>query len=679
MAGLADIDYYIIFAAFAMMLAIGFGAARLASKSLEHYFLGGRNLPWYMLGVSGMSGWFDMTGTMIITSFLYIMGPLGLYVEFRGGAGLALAFMLAFANKWGRRSGCMTYAEWNTYRFGTGTSAELIRVVSAVIGILLTIGVLGYLVRGATLFMGLIFPVDPVLLTLGILAFAAVYTVVAGFYGMVLTDMLQGAIMIVGSIVVSVVCWRHVPSIAVLSETAFRVTGNPNWVAAAPTWQVTVPAGYEAYHDLTMAAMFYLARSILGGLAGGAVGGTSPLAFAARNPRESSMMCLVQGVTVMFRWPLMISFAILGIFMVARTIPDQNALSAAARAVHIAQPELNANNWHEYTSRIAHHPEQAPAGLPDKLSSVLGKDWRNCLLLVSYHGSVNPELILPAVIMSDFLGPGLRGLLLAALFSALMGALASQVNSTSALFVRDIYQNMLRKKAKNRELLVAAYASSIGIVALGFIMGLNASSINELWGWLIMGLIAGTMGPAVLRLYWWRTNAWGMACGFLCGGAGAYIQRVFFPSMTEWWQFGLMTTLSFAATVIGSLVTKPIPLEVVKNFYDTTRPFGFWKPFLSELSEERKLAFKREHRNDIITVAIGLVWQVCLLLLPMEILTRNWHAFWVTLPLFLAGCVGLYFFWWKNLPAADERIPDFVSIAPVHSNDELKTAEEVGR
>ena len=231
---LSNLDYGIIGILLIVMLLVGLAASRLAGRSLEHYFLGGRNLPWYFLGVAGMSAWFDLTGTMIITSFLYIMGPLGFYIEFRGGAVLGLAFMLAFANKWGRRSGCMTLAEWNTYRFGTDASAETIRFVTAAMYILLSIGCLAFLVRGATLFMGLIFPVDPVLLTLGILVFASIYTVMAGFYGVVLTDMLQGTIMIFGSILISVIAWRHMPNAAALAATARQVTGNPNWVAMLP-------------------------------------------------------------------------------------------------------------------------------------------------------------------------------------------------------------------------------------------------------------------------------------------------------------------------------------------------------------------------------------------------------------------------------------------------------------
>ena len=663
LSGLTGLDYLIVFGALVLMLVIGICSAKVAGQSLDHYFLGGRRLPWYVLGVSGMSGWFDLTGTMIITSFLFMMGPLGLYIEFRGGAVLALAFMLAFANKWGRRSGCMTYAEWNTFRFGTGASAELVRIVTAAIGILLTIGVLGYLVRGSTLFMGLMFPVDPIWLTLAIFAFASIYTVVAGFYGMVLTDLLQGCIMICSSIVMSYLALHRVPDAETLAAAALKVTGNPHWIAAAPVWHIPVPPGYEAYRDLMMAALLYLARSVLGGMAGGAVGGTHPLAFAARNPREASMMCLIQGLTIMFRWPLMISFAILGLLLVSRTAPDSTRLVEAAQLIRIDQPELTDQNWHEYTSRIAYHPQLANPELVSGLERSLGPNWRITLLVLGYRGNINPELIVPAVMLSE-LKPGLRGLLLAALLSALMGGLSSQINSTSALFVRDIYQNVVRPKARNRELLLAAYLSSIGIVIAGFAVGLHASSINELWGWLIMSLIAGTMGPTFLRLYWWRTNAWGMASGLVMGGTGAFVQRTLCPSLSEGWQFALMSGLSFAATIVGSLLTKPAPVDVVGHFYTATKPFGIWRPFFDQLPADSKKLIRREHRNDLITVVVGLVWQVCLLLLPMEILTRNSAAVWVTLPIFAAACVGLYYFWWKNLPAATEEVIDFRSGPP---------------
>ncbi len=171
---------------------------------------------------------------MIITSFLFMLGPRGLFIEFRGGAVLILAFLMAYTGKWHRRSGCMTGAEWATYRFGTGPSGETLRAVNAFMGIVVCIASLAYLVRGATLFMGVMFPVDPILLTVGILGFASFFTMLAGFYGMVVTDLVQGTIMIIGCLVISVIAWQQVPDAAALTATANHVTGNPDWIVSPP-------------------------------------------------------------------------------------------------------------------------------------------------------------------------------------------------------------------------------------------------------------------------------------------------------------------------------------------------------------------------------------------------------------------------------------------------------------
>ena len=116
MQALSSLDYGIIGLFLVVTVIAGFWMTRRAAGSLDDYFLGGRSIPWYFLGISGMAAWFDLTGTMIITSFLYMLGPRGLYIEFRGGAVLVLAFMVAYTGKWHHRSGCMTGAEWLVYR-----------------------------------------------------------------------------------------------------------------------------------------------------------------------------------------------------------------------------------------------------------------------------------------------------------------------------------------------------------------------------------------------------------------------------------------------------------------------------------------------------------------------------------------------------------------------------------
>ncbi len=122
-------DYIIIAGYMSVSLVVGLMMTRKASTNTDHCFLAGRSLPRRLLGVADMTSWFDLTGTMIATLFLYMIGPRGLFIEFRGGAVLVLAFLMCYAGKWRRRSGCMTGAEWSTYRFGETKAADAVRVV----------------------------------------------------------------------------------------------------------------------------------------------------------------------------------------------------------------------------------------------------------------------------------------------------------------------------------------------------------------------------------------------------------------------------------------------------------------------------------------------------------------------------------------------------------------------
>ena len=114
------IDYIIVAIYLLAIVIIGVLLQRKASRGIDSYFLGNRDLPWWVLGASGMASNTDVAGTMINTAFVYVLGTLGLFVEIRGGVVLVLAFFMIFMGKWNRRSQVMTVAEWMHLRFGKG-------------------------------------------------------------------------------------------------------------------------------------------------------------------------------------------------------------------------------------------------------------------------------------------------------------------------------------------------------------------------------------------------------------------------------------------------------------------------------------------------------------------------------------------------------------------------------
>lgn len=81
-------------------------------RVLEEYYLGGRRIPWWALGVADVSSYIDISGTMINTALVYALGVKGMYIEIRGGLCLFLAFQLAYTGKLSRRCPVKTRGEW---------------------------------------------------------------------------------------------------------------------------------------------------------------------------------------------------------------------------------------------------------------------------------------------------------------------------------------------------------------------------------------------------------------------------------------------------------------------------------------------------------------------------------------------------------------------------------------
>ena len=644
MEKLSGFDYGVIAAYMLAVLAVGQVLRRRAAGSLENYFLGGRTLPWWLLGSSGMSAWFDVTGTMIITSFLYMMGPRGLFIEFRGGACLILAFLLCYTGKWHRRSGCMTGAEWMIFRFGRGKDAEAARLLVALTTQLLTIGMIAYLVRGMGLFLSYFFPYPPSLCALALIVIAVSYTMFSGFYGVVITDLMQTVIVFISALVLSVAAFIVIPDNAALNEIAREVTTVDRWINSFPTWQVNMPRGYEQYELLMVFAMFYLLRNIIGGLGSG----PDPKYFAARSDREAGLLSLLISMLIMIRWPMMMGLAVLGLMLVQNTYPDPAVIQHAAEVIKLHFPEVTHSSWHDLSATLVNGTNARMAEIGPELARILGEDWTSKLPLVSFHGTVDPERILPAVI-ATWVPLGLKGLVLVSCIAASMSTFDSTLNSSAGFFVRDIYQRWLRPAAHNRELIYASYAVTAGLAALGYALGVGVRNINDIWGWIIMGIGTGLVVPNVLRLYWWRMNGWGVAFGLAVGGTAAVFQRIIYPDMDERLQFAIMLTLPLAATIAGCFLTRPTPNDTLVAFYRKTRPWGVWGPVARQVPAEEQRSIVRENTNDLIALPFALVYQVTLFMLPMQAIIHSWRQFWLTLPVFAVGSFGLYWFWYRNL------------------------------
>jgi len=644
---LNELDYTAIGIYFLILIGLGLYLRKRASQNIEHYFLGGHKLPWWAMGISGMASFLDVAGTMLIVSFLFMLGPRGLYIEFRGGAVLVLAFAMAWTAKWHYRAGVMTGAEWMEYRFGSGWGGQFARVISAIATVFFTIGMLGYLVKGVGLFLSMFLPFSPLVCSLILIGVATLYTVTSGFFGVVYTDIFQSVIIIFAVFFVSILAITKVDSAAALADIAYKVTGNKEWLSSTLQWHTAMPRGYEVYQDLMMFTMFYFLRLIVGSLGYGA----DPKYFGARNERDANLINPLWIFLMMFRWPLMIGFAVLGLFLVNNIMPDHSVLVQAADLIKAHFPQITKERWPELIAGIINSPQHYSQQLIDGLKALLQSDWQSKLNLISFEGTINPERIMPAVILFD-IPIGFRGLMLIAIIAASMSTFDTSVNTTAGYFVRDIYQRYLRPKASNRELIFSSYTFTILLVISGFLLAFTIRSINDIWGWIIMGLGSGLSTALMLKFYWWRFNGEGLAIGTLVGMVIAIGQRMLFPDLVEWVQFLLVSGLTLIAIIITTYLTAPTDEQILAHFYRTTRPFGFWKPYKKMLSQEVRQKMEREHRNDLISLPFILVAQVALFMMPMQLIIHTFRTFWTTLGIFVVCVIGLYWFWYRNLPPA---------------------------
>jgi Na+/proline symporter len=520
---------------------------------------------------------------------------------------------------------------------------------------------MAYMVKGIGLFLSMFLPFSPLVCSLMMIGVATVYTMVSGFYGVVFTDMFQSVIILIAVISISLMAFLKVGDTQALAALARSVTNNSEWLSSVPHIHTSMPKGYEVYQNLFMFAIFYMLRNIFYGMAGG----DDPKYFGARNDRECGTLTFLWTWLMMFRWPMMMGFAILGLFLVKDLFPDQAVLLQAADLIKQHIGEIDQSRWADVLAGIMNNPQEYPKELIAGLGNLLGDDWVTRLHLLSFEGTVNPERILPAVILFN-IPKGLRGMLLVALIAASMSTFDSTVNKTTGFFTRDIYQRYLRPRAGNSELIYASWAFGVAVVALGFLMGYTVKSINDIWDWIIMALGGGLLIPLFLRLYWWRFNGGGFAIGTVVGLVGAVVMRILTPYLVEnWqccqilldprWQFVIMLGVGLVGALSGTYLTQPTEPKVLEHFYRTTRPFGFWGHLKNTVSPEVRAEMVREHRNDLLALPFTLGWQITLFLLPMQLIVHTFKAFWITFVIFVICLTGMYFFWYRNLDSASPR------------------------
>lgn len=590
----AAIDTAIIVIYLAAILIAGVLLSRLASRNLDSYFLGGRTLPWWLLGLSGTACYFDVAGVMWTILVFYVMGQQFFWPQFMWGYIAMLACFAAFMGKWLRRSRVMTGAEWMVIRFGEGPAGEFARTAYAVMAVVIAVAFVGFAEFGCGKFLSIFIRQPEAIesswawqhvLAIALMALTAVYTVSSGLLGVGVTGFIQFVIVLIGSSVLIVKAVQMASYEAIASEVPAE------WFQFAPLAQWPRLADWDA----TAGWVWLLPITLTWVLKGAALGIGGPQQLydlqrflAARTPREASLAGMVWGV------------GLVPMFMVSAAV------------------------------------------------GVIG--------LVKWGGRIaNPDQLYPVVIGS-MLPVGLKGLVLAGLLSAFMSTFSATVNAGASYLVHDLYEKISRTAAgEHHHLVRMSRLASCLVVIGGIAIGMLARDINMIFEWIMMVLGTGVLMPNVLRWFWWRFNGVGFAVGTLVGVGAAIIAAIFFPAANGELTFLVLLVVSATSSIAATFASPPTDMSVLKDFYRRVRPPGMWAPVARAVREEGVPANAEPFVWDAVSALVTAIGLQALFLASTYAVTHQWNALGVAIVVVVAAAIILYFTWYRRLPDADEE------------------------
>lgn len=602
------IDISIIVAYLITMLMLGWFLRRKARENKESYLMGGKKLPWYMLGLSDASDMFDISGTMWMVALCFVYGVKSIWIPWLWPV-FNQVFNMMYLSKWLRRSNANTGAEWLATRFGSigrgVKGSHSIVVAFALIGCL---GFLAYGFIGLGKFIEIFVPWDlvkdyipfsvspqyvPHFYGIIFTLFAMFYSILGGMHSIVLGDLIKYAIMTIGCIAIAVIAMIHLDGQSLnvpkgWSDPFFGWNLGLDWGGIVDSANQKIKDdGYDLFGLLFMMMLF---KGVFAAGAGPAPNYDMQKILSTRSPKEASKMTgFVSIVLLPVRYAMVIGLTVLGLL------------------------------------------------------------YFNQLNLSNGSGGVDFERILPGAI-NNFLPVGILGLVLTGLLGAFMGTFSGTLNAAQAYIVNDIYLKHINPSASTRSVIRMNYIVGVVVVAIGVVLGFFAKDVNSILQWIVSALYGGYIAANVLKWYWWRFNANGFYWGMLTGIAGALVFSRLFTGIEFLYYFPLLFLLSVIGSIAGTFMAPPTDMETLKKFYATVRPWGFWKPVHNEVVKENPgFQPNRRFKLDMFNVVLGIIAQLCMTILPMYIVLSMHLPLVVTVIILLIIILILKKTWWDKL------------------------------
>jgi Na+/proline symporter len=509
------IDWASVIGFFVIYLAIGFIVAKRAGASSAEFFLSGRNMPWWLLGVSMVATTFSTDTPNLVTDIVRQNGVAGNWVWW---AFLLTGMLTVFvyAKLW-RRSGILTDLEFYELRY-SGRAAAFLRGFRAIyLGVFFNVLVMASVSLAIIKIGGVMLNLTPVQSLAVALVVTVIYSTLGGLRGVLITDFFQFIIAITGAIGAAIVA-VNLPEVGGLGKLLSneRVVSSLNLL---PDF-----SDNEAFLTLLVLPLAVQWWSVwYPGAEPGGGGYIAQRMLSAKSERHAV------GATLLFNaahyalrpWPWII-VALCSILV----FPDLQALRTA-------------------------FPHIDPS-------------------------VVKNDLAYPA--MLTFLPHGLLGLVVASLIAAFMSTISTHLNWGSSYLVNDIYKRFVNPTASEKKQVFVGRISTVFLMLLTGFLALLLSNALQAFN-ILLQIGAGTGLLFILRWFWWRINPFSeitaMVVSFL---VAIYLQIIHpllgLPDISSPMKLIIGVAITTVAWIFVTFVTRPSDEGTLRNFYNLVHPGG---------------------------------------------------------------------------------------------------------
>ena len=543
---LATLDWAIIGIFFVVSMAIGVMVSRKAGSSVSEFFLSGRNMPWWLLGVSMVATTFSADTPNLVTNLVRNDGVAGNW----GWWAFLLTGMLTvfvYAKLW-RRSKVLTDVEFYELRY-SGKAATFLRGFRALyLGLIFNVVVMGAVSLAAVKFGEVMLGIPGWVTLLIAGSVTLFYSALGGLKAVIITDFVQFILAMIGSIwaCVYLLNMEEVGGLSTMLQHE-NVSDKLNLLPSFSDPAVWVPV------LLVPIAVQWWASYYPGAEPGGG-GYIAQRMFSAKNEKHAI------GATFFFNvahyalrpWPwILIALASLVVF------PELSDLQQAF-----------------------------PALSEDKLG----------------HDVAYPAML-------TFLPTGLLGLVAASLIAAFMSTMSTQLNLGASYLVNDFYQRFFAPDASQSHLVWAGRLFTVVTTVMGLGLGLLLTDANQAFQLLLL-LGAGTGLIYILRWFWWRINAWteivAMIVSLLVAGYFTFLN----DSLLDWQKLVIGALITTVVWVAATFFTPATDDKTLRNFYRLIRPGGSgWDSVLAKAAADNE-PIEKEHGQiplEILSMVIGCI------------------------------------------------------------------------